>query len=135
VLTAAPRPRNAGGYSLLPLSTKPGWGEFREIGWPAQNFIGKNASVLLAEIGVTVGDEVRLVLAEVPRDHPLVVSEQMMPIMPLVRVASADEGIDLAKKVEHGFRARRGSQSAGGSAQQSRVLDRRASTPAPFPFA
>ena len=67
-------------------------------------FIGKNASVLLAEIGVTVGDEVRLVLAEVPRDHPLVVSEQMMPIMPLVRVASADEGIDLAKKVEHGFR-------------------------------
>ncbi len=51
-----------------------------------------------------MGDEVRLVLAEVPRDHPLVVSEQMMPIMPLVRVASADEGIDLAKKVEHGFR-------------------------------
>jgi acyl-CoA reductase-like NAD-dependent aldehyde dehydrogenase len=67
-------------------------------------FIGKNASVLLKEIGVTVGDEVRLVLAEVPRDHPLVVSEQMMPIMPLVRVANADEGIDLAKKVEHGFR-------------------------------
>ena len=51
-----------------------------------------------------MGDEVRLVLAEVPRDHPLVVSEQMMPIMPLVRVASADEGIALAKKVEHGFR-------------------------------
>ncbi len=69
-----------------------------------KEFIGKNASVLLEAIGVKVGDEVRLVLAEVPRDHPLVVSEQMMPIMPLVRVASADEGIDLAKKVEHGFR-------------------------------
>jgi acyl-CoA reductase-like NAD-dependent aldehyde dehydrogenase len=69
-----------------------------------KDFIGKNASVLLKEIGVKVGDEIRLVLAEVPRDHPLVVSEQMMPIMPLVRVASADEGIDLAKKVEHGFR-------------------------------
>jgi acyl-CoA reductase-like NAD-dependent aldehyde dehydrogenase len=69
-----------------------------------KEFIGKNASVLLKQIGISVGDEVRLVLAEVPRDHPLVVSEQMMPIMPLVRVASADEGIDLAKKVEHGFR-------------------------------
>jgi len=69
-----------------------------------KDLIGKNAGVLLREIGITVGDEIRLVLAEVDRDHPLVVSEQMMPVMPLVRVKSADEGIDLAKKVEHGFR-------------------------------
>jgi acyl-CoA reductase-like NAD-dependent aldehyde dehydrogenase len=67
-------------------------------------FIGKNANVLLKEIGIDVGDEVRLVLAEVERDHPLVLSEQMMPIMPLVRVRDADEGIDLAKWAEHGFR-------------------------------
>ena len=69
-----------------------------------KDLIGKNAGVLLREIGITVGDEIRLVLAEVDRDHPLVVSEQMMPVMPLVRVKNADEGIDLAKKVEHGFR-------------------------------
>jgi acyl-CoA reductase-like NAD-dependent aldehyde dehydrogenase len=69
-----------------------------------KDFIGKNASVLLKEIGVSAGDEIRQVLVEVDRDHPLVVSEQMMPIMPVVRVSSADEGIDLAKKVEHGFR-------------------------------
>jgi len=67
-------------------------------------FIGKNASVLLKEIGVDVGDEVRLVVCEVEPDHPLVLTEQMMPIMPLVRVSSADEGIDLAKKAERGFR-------------------------------
>jgi len=67
-------------------------------------FIGKNANVLLKEIGVNVGDEVRLVLVEVERDHPLVLSEQMMPIIPLVRVGDADEGIDLAKIAEHGFR-------------------------------
>ena len=67
-------------------------------------FIGKNAGVLLGEIGIEVGDEVRLVLVEVEPDHPLVLSEQMMPIIPLVRVRSADEGIDLAKKAEHGFR-------------------------------
>jgi acyl-CoA reductase-like NAD-dependent aldehyde dehydrogenase len=67
-------------------------------------FIGKNANVLLKEIGVEVGDEVRLVLVEVERDHPLVLSEQMMPILPLVRVRDADEGIDLAKWAEHGFR-------------------------------
>jgi aldehyde dehydrogenase len=67
-------------------------------------FIGKNASVLLKEIGVDVGDEVRLVVSEVEADHPLVLSEQMMPIMPLVRVSNADEGIDLAKRAERGFR-------------------------------
>lgn len=67
-------------------------------------FIGQNAGVLLKEIGVDVGDEVRLVLAEVEHDHPLVLSEQMMPVMPLVRVRHADEGIDLAKIAEHGFR-------------------------------
>jgi len=67
-------------------------------------FIGKNANVLLKEIGIDVGDEVRLVLAEVERDHPLVLSEQMMPIIPLVRVQDANQGIDLAKIAEHGFR-------------------------------
>ena len=67
-------------------------------------FIGKNAGLLLKEIGVDVGDEIRLVLAEVERDHPLVLTEQMMPIIPLVRVQNADEGIDLAKVAERGFR-------------------------------
>jgi acyl-CoA reductase-like NAD-dependent aldehyde dehydrogenase len=67
-------------------------------------FVGKTAKVLLQKIGVEAGDEIRLVLAEVAHDHPLVLSEQMMPILPLVRVQSADEGIDLAKKAEHGFR-------------------------------
>jgi acyl-CoA reductase-like NAD-dependent aldehyde dehydrogenase len=67
-------------------------------------FIGKNANVLLKEVGVDAGDEVRLVLVEVERDHPLVLSEQMMPILPLVRVRDADEGVDLAKVAEHGFR-------------------------------
>jgi acyl-CoA reductase-like NAD-dependent aldehyde dehydrogenase len=69
-----------------------------------KEFIGKNANVLLKEIGIDVGDEVRLVLVEVERDHPLVLSEQMMPILPLVRVRDADEGIDLALIAEHGFR-------------------------------
>jgi len=69
-----------------------------------KDFIGKNANLLLKEIGIDVGDEVRLVLVEVESDHPLVLSEQMMPVIPLVRVRDADEGIDLAKVAEHGFR-------------------------------
>jgi acyl-CoA reductase-like NAD-dependent aldehyde dehydrogenase len=67
-------------------------------------FIGKNANRLLAEIGVTAGDELRLLVVEVERDDPLVLTEQMMPVLPVVRVRDADEGIDLAKAAEHGCR-------------------------------
>lgn len=67
-------------------------------------FIGKNASVLLREIGISAGPEVRQIVVDVDRDHPLVWSEQMMPIMPVVKVKNADEAIDLAIAAEHGFR-------------------------------
>jgi acyl-CoA reductase-like NAD-dependent aldehyde dehydrogenase len=67
-------------------------------------FIGKNASVLLNEIGISAGSEVRQIVVEVDKMHPAVWSEQMMPIMPVVRVANANEGIDLAVAAEHGFR-------------------------------
>ena len=69
-----------------------------------REFIGKNANVLLAAIGIEAGDEVRLIVAEVERDDQLVFSEQMMPIHPIVRVRDANEGINLSKVAEHGFR-------------------------------
>jgi acyl-CoA reductase-like NAD-dependent aldehyde dehydrogenase len=69
-----------------------------------KEFIGKNAAVLLRAIGVEAGDEVRLVIAEVDPDDPLIFSEQMMPILPIARVQDAREGIRLAKAAEHGFR-------------------------------
>lgn len=67
-----------------------------------KSFIGKNPSVILSQIGVPVDDKVRLAITEVDRNHPLVWTEQMMPILPIVRVKNADEGIDLAKQVEGG---------------------------------
>ena len=69
-----------------------------------KKFVGKDASLLLAEIGVSAGKEARLIFADAPREHPLVWSEQLMPVIPLVRVKDADEAIDLAVRAEHGFR-------------------------------
>ncbi|MBC7263996.1 MAG: aldehyde dehydrogenase EutE [Chloroflexi bacterium] len=63
-------------------------------------WVGKNASLILKEIGMNVDEKVRLALAEVDRDHPLVWTEQLMPVIPLVRVANADEAIDLAIAAE-----------------------------------
>jgi aldehyde dehydrogenase len=67
-------------------------------------WIGKDAAKILSEIGVTVDPKVRLVLAEVPKEHNLVWTEQMMPVMPVVRVKDVDDAIDLAVRSEHGFR-------------------------------
>ncbi|TNF81452.1 MAG: aldehyde dehydrogenase family protein, partial [Acidobacteria bacterium] len=83
---------------------------FERLGEPGnpgrinRKWIGQNAGKILAEIGVAVEDDVRLVVAEVPSEHSLVWTEQMMPVMPVVRVKNADEGIDLAVEAEHRFR-------------------------------
>jgi acyl-CoA reductase-like NAD-dependent aldehyde dehydrogenase len=66
-------------------------------------FVGKSPSVILREIGISVDESVRLAVAEVDSQHPLVWTEQLMPIMPLVRVQNADTAIDLAKEVEQGM--------------------------------
>ena len=82
---------------------------FEQLGPPAKpgkinrRWIGKNAGEILAQIGVTVGDEVRLAVMEVPTDHSLVWTEQLMPVLPVARVREVNEAIDLAVKAEHGF--------------------------------
>ncbi|MCC6521611.1 MAG: aldehyde dehydrogenase EutE [Polyangiaceae bacterium] len=67
-----------------------------------RKFVGKNASLILQELGISAGPEVRTVLVEVPNDHPLIWTEQMMPVLPLTRVRSVDEAIDLAVEAEGG---------------------------------
>jgi propionaldehyde dehydrogenase len=83
---------------------------FTELGPPGKPghvnpaWIGKDAGVILREVGIRVDDDVRLLVAEVPREHNLVWTEQMMPVMPVVRVPGVEQAIDLAVRSEHGFR-------------------------------
>jgi aldehyde dehydrogenase len=69
-----------------------------------KKYVGKNADFIAREIGLSVPPSTRLLLCEVGRNHPLVWTEQLMPVMPLVRVRDVDEAIDLAVECEHGFR-------------------------------
>ncbi len=64
----------------------------------------KNANVILAKIGMNVPDSVRLVVVEVDENHPLLWTEQMMPVMPVVRVSDANRAIDLGVEIEGGNR-------------------------------
>ena len=66
--------------------------------------VGRDAKVILAKVGIHVGDEVRCIICETEFEHPFVQHELMMPILPIVRVKNIDEAIDLAVKAEHGNR-------------------------------
>ena len=80
--------------------------ENRGPGKPAvmeKSLIGKNISFILKNIGLSVPDHVRLAIAPVDSQHPLVWSEQMMPVLPVTLVPDAHTAIDLAVKAEHGF--------------------------------
>lgn len=65
--------------------------------------LGKDAAVILAAAGIEVRGNPRLAVARVANDHPLVWTEQMMPVMPVTSVADVNQAIELAKEAEHGY--------------------------------
>ncbi len=82
---------------------------FSKMGAPGKpgvtnkRWVGKYPWQILGEIGIEAGPELRLIVVDVPAEHPLVWTEQLMPVLPVVRVENADEAIDLAVAAEHGF--------------------------------
>jgi len=68
------------------------------------DLVGKNASVIVSQLGMNVPDSVRLAIVEVDEHHPLIWSEQMMPVLPICRVPDADRAITLAIEAESGNR-------------------------------
>lgn len=69
-----------------------------------KEYVGKNAGTILKAIGIEAGPEVRLAICQVDRDHALPWTEQLMPVMPIVRVRDAGEAIDWAVRYEGGRR-------------------------------
>jgi len=69
-----------------------------------RSWIGKNARDIAAAAGVDVDGDPRVLVADVPNDHNLVWTEQMMPVLPVTRVADVDAAIELAIASEHRFR-------------------------------
>ncbi|MCQ2771147.1 MAG: aldehyde dehydrogenase EutE [Clostridia bacterium] len=70
----------------------------------SRDCVGRDAKVLLAKIGITVGDDIRCIICDTDFTHDFVQNELMMPILPIVRVKNIDEAIDLACRAEAGRR-------------------------------
>ncbi len=70
---------------------------------PERKYIGKNACVILAELGIKADENMRTIIAEVDKDHPFVRHELMMPVLGVVRVRDFEAGVATAVEVEEGL--------------------------------
>jgi len=81
---------------------------FKEIKGPDEpgvinmDYIGKSPSIILQTIGLNVGPEAKILILETDAHHPLVWTEQIMPVLPFVRCATAEEAIESAIAAEQG---------------------------------
>ena len=75
-----------------------------EKGTINKKFVGKNADYIMEKLGIKIDPKIRVIFAEVDKDHPFAVEELMMPILPIIRVKNVDIAIELAIKLEHGNR-------------------------------
>ena len=69
-----------------------------------KDWVGRDAKKILAQIGVTVGDDIRCIICETEFSHSFVQTELMMPILPIVRCGTFEEAMEMAVKAEHGNR-------------------------------
>jgi acyl-CoA reductase-like NAD-dependent aldehyde dehydrogenase len=65
-------------------------------------YIGRDAALIARGIGVDVPAAIRLLWGVVQDNHPLIWTEQLMPVLPVVFVKDVDAAIELAFRVEAG---------------------------------
>jgi len=69
-----------------------------------KDFIGKDPSVLAQAAGINLPAGTQLLFGETDAQHPFVQEEQMMPMIPIVRVKSVEEGIQRSLQSEHNYK-------------------------------
>lgn len=67
-----------------------------------RDYVGRDAAVIAKGIGLDVPPATRLLWGEVPNGHPLVFTEQLMPLLPVTFVKDVDAAIELAHHAEAG---------------------------------
>lgn len=66
--------------------------------------VGRDAKTLLGMIGINVPSNIRCITFEGTKEHPLIATELMMPILGVVRVKDFEAGVEAALWLEHGNR-------------------------------
>jgi len=68
-----------------------------------REYIGKDATTILAGIGVKASSDVTIIVVQPTADHIFVTEEFLMPILPVMRVKTFDEAVQLAVATERGY--------------------------------
>ncbi len=69
-----------------------------------RNCVGRDARTLLGMIGIHTPENIRCIIFEGEKEHPLIAEELMMPILGIVRARDVEDGIEKAVWLEHGNR-------------------------------
>ena len=77
---------------------------FNEKGALNRKCVGRSARDLLNMVGVEVGTNIRCIIFEGPKEHPLIAEELMMPILGVVRAKNFQDAVEQAVWLEHGNR-------------------------------
>ena len=69
-----------------------------------RDLVGKDPYVLGESAGISVSQNAPMLYADVDANHPFVIEEQMMPMIPVVVVKDFDEALAGAVRAEHGYK-------------------------------
>lgn len=79
---------------------------FKELKGPGEpgvinmDYIGKSPAFILKSVGLAVEESTQIVILETDPNHPLVWTEQIMPVLPFVRCPNVDQAIEWALAAE-----------------------------------
>lgn len=66
--------------------------------------VGRSAKVLLSMVGIEVSDDIRCIIFEGEKEHPLIKNELMMPILGIVRATDFEDAVEKCLILEEGNR-------------------------------
>ncbi len=69
---------------------------------PNKRWVGKDVQLILKQIGMEVDPSKRLAITETGPDHPFARLELLMPVVPLIRVDTFEQGMELSYELEDG---------------------------------
>ncbi len=69
-----------------------------------RDLVGKDPQELATAAGTSVGSAAKMLFAQTDANHPFVIEEQMMPMLPIVAVRSFEDAVEAAMKAEHNYR-------------------------------
>jgi len=68
-----------------------------------RDLVGRSASFLADLIRLNIPEGTKMIFAEAGKDHLFVQEEQMMPVLPIVKVKDFKDGLEACLEAEHGF--------------------------------